>query len=94
MGYDDILDFDELNNFTASTYRIMLNSKKLFLNYKDAVLTPDCTATGYSIEKQFGSQNSNDRTRASKSYQDKKDLWSANNAAKYWDTLRNKGLID
>lgn len=94
VGYDDILDFDELNNFNASTYRIMLNSKKLFLNYKDAVLTPDCTATGYSIEKQFGSQNSNDRTRASKSYQDKKDLWSANNAAKYWDALRNKGLID
>ena len=81
------------NTFTQTSYSIMFNNEVFF---NDAVMpvTPYCTDTAaVMIEKQFGSQNSADRTRAVDSFQAKKDLWTANDNEKFWNALISYGLI-
>ena len=81
------------NTFTETTYSIMLNNEVFFNNAVMAV-TPYCTDTAAGmIEKQFGSQNSADRTTAADSFAAKKTLWTANDNEKFWNELISKGYI-
>ena len=55
---------------------------------------PYCTDTAAGmIEKQFGSQNTKDRTTAADSFAAKKALWTANDNEKFWNELLSKGYI-
>lgn len=81
------------NSFTTTSYDIMLNNTVFFNNPVMAV-DPLCTdTTAKMIEKQFGSQNSKDRTRAADSFKAKKDLWTANDNEKFWNALISAGYI-
>ena len=79
--------------FTETAYDIMLNNE-IFFNNPVLAVTPYCTDTvAAGIEKQFGSQNANDRTRAVASFNAKKELWTANDNQKFWDALISLGYI-
>lgn len=81
------------NTFIETSYSILLNNEVF---YNNPVIAIDylCTATtAGGIEKQFGSQNSKDRTRASVSFEAKKNLWTANDNEKFWNALISAGYI-
>ena len=81
------------NTFVETSYNILLNNEVF---YNNPVIAIDylCTATtAGGIEKQFGSQNSKDRTRASVSFEAKKNLWTANDNEKFWNALISAGYI-
>lgn len=81
------------NTFTETAYNILLNNEVFYNNPVIAVsnLCTDTLAT--AIEKQFGSQNSKDRTRAVDSFNAKKALWTANDNEKFWNALISAGYI-
>ena len=95
-GYDDLITGLNLEEFERSAYNVILNSGKLFVNHKDMIISLDChdQVKVNTIERQFGSQAPSDRTTALISYNAKKDTYMANSNKKYWDVLRNNGLID
>ena len=95
-GYDELIAGLDLEEFERSAYNVILGSNRLFVNHKDMLISLDChdLVKVNTIERQFGSQEPSDRTRASVSYNAKKDTYSVNSNKKYWDILRNNGLID
>lgn len=87
------VDIDTDNTFMETSYQILLNNEVFFNNPVIAV-EPTCTETvAGMIEKQFGSQNSADRTRAVDSFEAKKTLWTQNDNEKFWNTLISMGYI-
>ena len=87
------VDIDTDNTFLETAYEIML-SKEVFFNNPVIAVEPTCTDTlAGMIEKQFGSQNSADRTRAVDSFEAKKTLWTENDNEKFWNTLISMGYI-
>ena len=81
------------NTFAETSYNILLNNEVFFNNPVIAVPATCADPLSGGIEKQFGSQNSNDRTRAIDSFNAKKNLWTANNNEKFWNTLLAMGYI-
>lgn len=81
--------------FYETAYGIMYGSNRFFNNNRDAAVDVYCTATSAagSIEKQFGSQSGVDRVRAAVSFQEKKDLWTADNNDKYWQEMIAQGYV-
>lgn len=81
--------------FYETAYDIMFSSNRFFNNNRDAAVEVYCTATNAadSIEKQFGSQSAADRTRASASFQAKKELWTADDDDKYWQEMIAQGYV-
>ena len=49
--------------------------------------------TAQCFERQFGSQNAKDRTRASVSFEARKTKYTADGGQEYWDALYTAGLI-
>ena len=81
------------NSFTETAYNILLNNE-VFYNNPVIAVSPLCTDTvATAIEKQFGSQNSKDRTRAVDSFEAKKALWTASDNEKFWNALISAGYI-
>ena len=79
--------------FMETSYRILLNNQVFFNNPVIAVPSLCTNTLAGGIEKQFGSQNAKDRTRAVDSFNAKKALWTANNNEKFWNTLISMGYI-
>lgn len=81
------------NTFMETSYNILLNNE-VFFNNPVIAIPPTCEAVNAGgIEKQFGSKNSKDRTRAVDSFKAKKDLWTKNNNEKFWNTLISLGYV-
>lgn len=81
------------NAFLNTSYDIMFNNE-VFFNNPIIAVTPYCKSAKYSmIEKQFGSPSPSDRVRAVVSFNEKKELWTANDNDKYWTELITSGLI-
>jgi hypothetical protein len=76
-----------------TSYDILLNNDVFFNNPVIAVPATCEAVLAGSIEKQFGSQNASDRTRAVDSFNAKKTLWTANDNEKFWNTLISMGYI-
>ena len=81
------------NTFMETAYNILLNNE-VFFNNPVIAIPPTCEAINAGgIEKQFGSKNSKDRTRAVDSFNAKKELWTKNDNEKFWNTLISMGYI-
>lgn len=98
QGYEYLVEEMEsdLDLFQKSSYNIMFSCSKVFNNYNNPVLGLSCLASqgGGTLEIQFGSQKSVDRTTALATYNERKNLWSSNDSKQFYDLLRNKGLIE
>ena len=91
VDFGNALDTDD--PFLSTAYEIM-GAKEVFFNDLVKAVDPYCTDSKQgTIEKQFGSQSPSDRVRAAVSYNAKKDLWTANDNAKFWNELIAKGVI-
>ena len=81
------------NTFMETSYNILLNNE-VFFNNPVIAIPATCTAVNAGgIEKQFGSKNAKDRTRAVDSFNAKKELWTKNDNEKFWNTLISMGYI-
>ena len=90
--FNENLSLDD-NTFMETAYGILLNNEVFFNNPVIAVPATCEAVLAGSIEKQFGSQNASDRTRAVDSFNAKKTLWTANDNEKFWNTLISMGYI-
>lgn len=92
LSFIQDFSFDKNVEFYESSYSILLNSE-VFFNNPIIGVTPYCSDSGRSIEKQFGSSNAKDRTTAIDSYNAKKAAYTANDNKKFWDDLMSAGII-
>ena len=83
---------ESLNDFYTNVYDMLSLPK--FCNKQLAAIKMSCVdETAQCFERQFGSQNAKDRTRASVSFEARKTKYTANGGEEYWDALYERGLI-
>lgn len=83
---------NRLSAFYVSAYEMLSLNK--FCNKQLAAIDMSCVdEQAQCFERQFGSQNAKDRTRAAVSFEARKTLYTANDGEEYWDALFEHGLI-
>lgn len=81
-----------LNDFYTDVYDMLSLPK--FCNKQMAAIKMSCVdESAQCFERQFGSQNAKDRTRATVSFEARKTKYTANDGTEYWDALYERGLI-
>ncbi|PWM49357.1 MAG: hypothetical protein DBX39_04950 [Bacillota bacterium] len=81
-----------LSDFYIKAYEMLSLNK--FCNKQLAAIKMSCVdETAQCFERQFGSQNAKDRTRAAVSFEARKTKYTADGGQEYWDALYTAGLI-